>query len=190
MGSLQASTGDGRHHATGARITSYGVCGEGHEKWARRSLDLESGRRDERGGRMLRQRSMRGLCVLGAACAGTLIAPAAALAISQTPLSAGMTNGTVRAFARSGNTLYVGGHFTKMLNANGSGGVAVQNLGAIDLTTGQPISSFHPAVTGNAATVWSLALSGATLFVGGSFTTVAGRAAGNLAGVNTSSGAA
>jgi hypothetical protein len=124
-----------------------------------------------------------------AALGGALLAlPAPAFALSSAPDTTGMTNGKVYAMARSGNTLFIGGTFTKVLGADGRGGFAAANLAAIDMTTGLGISSFHPAVTRSdgAVQVRSLALDGDTLYVGGSFDAIGGQPHLNLGAVSIS----
>ncbi len=82
------------------------------------------------------------------------------------------TNGDIRSMVQLGDTLFIGGTFTRVTQAvpNQTGGksVTVQNLAAIDVEKGSPISSWHPAVNGM---VWTLEVSptGDQLFVGGKF---------------------
>jgi hypothetical protein len=83
---------------------------------------------------------------------------------------------TVRALALSGSTLYAGGDFTSIQGA--SGGPYTRNrLAAIDAATGNP-TAWNPDVD---ATVRALALSGSTIYAGGSFTSIQGASGGPYA---------
>ena len=102
------------------------------------------------------------------------------------------TNGDIRSMVQVGDTLFIGGTFTKVTQAvpNQSGGksVPVQNLAAIDVEKGSPISSWHPAVNGM---VWALEISpsGDQLFVGGKFSQIDGQSRVNLGAVDPVTGA-
>jgi hypothetical protein len=81
-------------------------------------------------------------------------------------------DGVVNALAVSadGTRLYVGGAFSHI------GGVAQKRLAAIDVNTGQAVTTFRPPAPN--AYVRTLALAGTRLYVGGAFTTLgAGTAA-------------
>ncbi|MCU0424161.1 MAG: IPT/TIG domain-containing protein [Candidatus Kapabacteria bacterium] len=82
-------------------------------------------------------------------------------------------NGTVRAIAISGTTIYVGGDFTQATNAPSNGGNTLtrNRLAAIDANTGA-LLSWNPVVDNGG--VYALAINGTDIFVGGSFTTVNG----------------
>jgi hypothetical protein len=102
-----------------------------------------------------------------------------------------MTNGRIYAMARLGNVLYVGGKFTRILDANGAVRYSVANVAAFDLTTGRGIPTWTPSVTGGTAPeVRAMAISadGATVFAGGKFTTVNGEPRKNFVGLGASSG--
>lgn len=84
----------------------------------------------------------------------------------------------------SGSTLYVGGNFTT------AGGAARANLAAIDTVTGLA-TSWNPGISGGYfAYVYSIGLTGSTLYVGGSFTTAGGSSRDNLAAIDTATGLA
>jgi outer membrane protein assembly factor BamB len=123
--------------------------------------------------------------VMGATPAG---APAA---LSNIADDTWMTNGPVRAIARSGNIIWIGGQFTELReNPPGKGGqvISVSNLAAIDATTGAPVPGLAmPPVTGSI--VYALAVADGKLFIGGSFTAVGGASRRNLAAINATSGA-
>ena len=100
------------------------------------------------------------------------------------------TNAPVRAIQSTGGVIYIGGDFTSVRppgTAPGTGEVARNYLVALNSSTGNPIS-FAPSFNG---AVKSLALSpdGATLYVGGDFTTVNGTARNRAAAFNLSTGA-
>lgn len=87
-----------------------------------------------------------------------------------------ITDGTVKATALSGNTLYIAGTFNNVDPGTG-GGVP------IDSTTGVPVSGF-PRVGGNQAAVLAVAADGTGgWYIGGSFLTVGGLPRTNLAHV-------
>jgi len=119
-----------------------------------------------------------------------------AQALTMTPDTTWMTNGTVFATAISGNTLFIGGRFTQVqekYTASKGASFAASGLAAFDVTTGVAINTFSPDVTNSVGTaeVRSLAVSpdGATLYLGGTFDAVDGNARLNFAAVNTASGA-
>ncbi|MEO8638240.1 MAG: peptidoglycan-binding protein [Candidatus Taylorbacteria bacterium] len=95
-------------------------------------------------------------------------------------------NGFVLALALSGDgtKLYAGGIFTTV------GGAPYNNLAAINTADGSAISTFINPDINNF--LWVLALSGdgATLYAGGTFTTVGGAPYNRLAAINTSNGSA
>jgi hypothetical protein len=77
-----------------------------------------------------------------------------------------VTDGTVYAIARTGNTVVVGGSFTTVKNSTGTATYQRRNIFAYDITTGA-VSSFAPALDG---TVLALAAGPAgTIYVGGAF---------------------
>ncbi len=88
-------------------------------------------------------------------------------------------DGTVRAIAVSGNTVYVGGEFTQ------AGGEVRIRLAAINAITGT--ANFWNPNANNS--VYSLAVAGNTVFIGGDFTNVAGASRSRLAAVRSDNGA-
>jgi hypothetical protein len=137
------------------------------------------------------------------AALGFGMAKPASAAFSETADPTWMTNGIVYAIAQSGNTVYIGGKFTSVracpVGTTCTGNVvAVNNLAAFDATTGAAIRTFKPAVTGGSPTadggttkptVYGLAVLAGKLFIGGSFTTVAGQPRLNFAAVDAVTGA-
>jgi uncharacterized delta-60 repeat protein len=99
----------------------------------------------------------------------------------------------VFAISIQGNTLYIGGSFTSV------GGQARTALAALDATTGSP-TAWDPGInvsantgceiTHNTGEVRSLALSGGTIFVAGSFDYVGGQQRSCLAALDLATGAA
>jgi hypothetical protein len=104
--------------------------------------------------------------------------------------------GTVFASALSedGKTLYIGGKFTSVReNPPGVAGrsLAVSNVAAIDVATGEALDSWTPQVTGTSehpAVVRSLAVKDGKVFIGGNFTAVDGEYRQNLAAVDAADG--
>src|SRR5436190_1377034 len=89
----------------------------------------------------------------------------------------------IRALARSGSTLFVGGSFSSI------GGKTRNALAALDGSTGKATS--WDAGANNASgspRVEALTVSGSTLFVGGIFTGIGGESAGNVAALDVSTG--
>jgi hypothetical protein len=96
-------------------------------------------------------------------------------------------NGSFRAFAQIGSTIYAGGSFTSVKNAGASAWTARSYLIAYDQTTGAIKTDFAPQLD-NA--VQALAVSPAgKLIVGGNFATVNGAARKNLVALDPATGA-
>jgi len=94
----------------------------------------------------------------------------------------------VHKFVQLGSVMYAGGSFSSVATAPGvtpSGTFTRNNIVAFNATTGV-ITSFSPNVNG---TVWALATDGASLYVGGSFTSVNGVSRRGLAKLNPATGA-
>jgi hypothetical protein len=113
------------------------------------------------------------------------LAPAASAAptlVSQTPDATASVDGRVQAMVRIGGWLYVGGSFTAVSGKPRAG------LARIDVASGAVDSSWTADVAGS---VIALAASpdGATLYVGGEFSSVAGVGRENLAAVSAATGA-
>ena len=110
------------------------------------------------------------------------VAPAAAQVVDSTLW---VTNGSVHAIARDGNTIYVGGQFTKVRPVNGEWQTR-NYIAALDATTG-------------AATAWdpnanwpvtALAVSGGAVYVGGSFTSIGDSVRHYIAALDATTGTA
>jgi hypothetical protein len=132
--------------------------------------------------------------VAGLVGAAALMAPTSALALSVTPDNTWGTSGKVYALAHTGNTMFVGGTFKKLFSQDGTQKFSkLQNLAAVDMTTGLPIETFTPDVerSDGTPTVRALAVSpdGSTLYVGGRFDSINGVAVNNFAAISTDTGA-
>ena len=93
------------------------------------------------------------------------------------------TDSFVSALAVSGSSLYVGGWFTYYR------GLLARRLAKVDLATGNLDTSFTQSTgVSGGYSVYALAISGSSLYVGGDFTSYRGVAAERLAKVNLTSG--
>jgi hypothetical protein len=138
-------------------------------------------------------RPLIALTAMVVAFALTAASPASATIANGRADSTWMTNGNVFATAQYGNVLFIGGDFTSVRSSppgTPSTIIKLNNLAAINMTTGAAISSFHPSVTENDFTpttkglVRSLAIVGDKLYVGGQFTTVDGASHYNVAAID------
>ena len=89
--------------------------------------------------------------------------------LSTKPVHGWGTNGRVNAIVVVGQTTYVGGSFTALVNGSGAT-VPVANLAAFG-PTGAPVTTFKPRFNG---AVKALTTDGSAVYAGGSFTTVNG----------------
>ncbi len=101
---------------------------------------------------------------------------------SVAPQASWVPNGPVYATAVSGDTVYVGGDFSRLTNVDTGAKVTRGNLVALDRTTGAPRSSWR-ADTDAPVRAITLAADG-TAYVGGDFLTVAGSARSHLAALD------
>jgi hypothetical protein len=127
------------------------------------------------------------VCAFGVAALG---APAPALAVpatapSSTPISTWEAQNRVSALAISNGIVYLGGSFTS-LSSKGAGRKTLtrNHLAAINEATGVP-TSWNPNVNGP---VHSIKVVGKRVYVGGTFTSIGGRAVRNLAAVGRGNG--
>lgn len=106
------------------------------------------------------------------------------------PATTWQTNGKVRAITISGGVMYIGGVFTSVRPTGASAGSASartrQNAAAIDVATGK-LLPWNPHPNGQ---VFSIAISGRTAYVGGSFSKIGGATRANLARVGLGVGTA
>lgn len=100
-----------------------------------------------------------------------------------------MANGapTVAALAVSGTTVLAGGNFESV------NGTPLHTIAALD-ANGSPISGFAPAPTyfncAPCATIAAIAVSGSTVYLGGSFDTIGGASRSNIAAISATTGVA
>ena len=114
-----------------------------------------------------------------------VLAGAAPIVFSTTPVAGWSTNGTVWAVRIVGDTVYAGGDFTTVRPPGGGPAIARSRLAAWDVRTGALRSGFSADANGR---VESLASDGTKLFVGGDFTTIKGVSKSRLAAVDLTSG--
>ncbi len=90
----------------------------------------------------------------------------------------------VRALAASGSNVYVGGDFTTI------GGKSRNYIAAIDITTGLA-TDWNPDASGDYyAHVYTLAVSGSNVYVGGNFDSIGGKSRRNIAAIDITTGLA
>ncbi len=116
----------------------------------------------------------------------TVSAGAAPIAFSPTPVNGWSANGPVWAVLTVGNTVYVGGNFSRVTGPGGSPSANRANLAAFDRTTGAVLPGFTADTNG---VVRELVTDGTRLFVGGTFSTIKGVSRQNVAAVDFTTGA-
>jgi hypothetical protein len=117
---------------------------------------------------------------------GLLAVPAPA-APGFAPDPAWQANDIVRAIRFGPGSIFIGGPFTRMRPsgaAPGVGEVTRNGAAAVSRSTGD-LLSWNPNVQG---TVYAIAISGSTAYLGGSFTSVRGQPRANLAAVDSTTG--
>ncbi len=108
------------------------------------------------------------------------------VSFSSIPIDSWRLNGTGRAVLKVGNTVYVGGSFTRATSPDGSQSENRTNLAAFDATTGALITSFRADAN---YPVRNLQTDGTSLFVSGSFTTIGGQNRQRIAALDPVTGA-
>ncbi|WP_199183380.1 LamG-like jellyroll fold domain-containing protein [Cryobacterium sp. Y82] len=111
--------------------------------------------------------------------------------VSADSLPTAQINGVVWAQLIVGDTVYVGGEFTRSRPAGAAAGVnevVRNNLLAYNLTTGVLVASFNPNVNG-AVRALTVSTDGSRLFAGGAFTSVGGVSRYRVAAFDVQSGA-
>jgi len=88
--------------------------------------------------------------------------------------------GVVEAIAVADHTAYLGGSFTKV------GGQTRNRLAAVDSVTAG-LHTWKPSASGGGNAVYALAVSGSTVYVGGSFTTLGTKPRNNIGALNAAS---
>jgi hypothetical protein len=139
-------------------------------------------------------RWIRRATTLAVVFASMLLTAGPAFALSPQPDTTWKINGKGLSLARLGDTIYVGGRFSRAVSPDGATKRKAESLAAFDMTSGAHISRFAPdvTITGSLAQaeVRALALSpdGSTLYLGGRFDTVNGQPRENLAAVDAGTG--
>lgn len=132
--------------------------------------------------------AFRRVLVATLAAATLLVTATPALAqtvpYSSTPLDGWDTDGVVRAVKVVGDTVWIGGSFTRVRPPSGAA-VARANLAAIDRVTGA-VKPFRADTNGRVAALES---DGTTVWAGGYFTSVRGTARRRLAALDATTGA-
>jgi hypothetical protein len=138
---------------------------------------------------MLGRASRVWLAVAMAAAVGLGTAGVAqAVPIGTHPVPTWQTNGRVNVIEVYGTTVYLGGQFTSLRPAGaaaGTGEVTRNHVAAVSLTTGA-LLPWNPDANGTVRAIHKL---GTTIYLGGSFTQVAGTGRQRLAAVNPATGA-
>ncbi|KQY55586.1 MULTISPECIES: DNRLRE domain-containing protein [unclassified Nocardioides] len=116
---------------------------------------------------------------------GSLSTASADVFVDQRPAASWRVNGVVRATVIVGDTVVVGGSFTTAVSPNGQS-VARRNLAAFSLTTGALRTDWRADAS---ADVRALETDGSSIYVGGSFTTIAGQARQRIAKLGVATGA-
>ena len=108
--------------------------------------------------------------------------------VAVTPSATWGTDGKVYTMTEVGNTIYLAGTFQNLVNPKTGIKQPAANVGAIDATTGKPITTFTAGTNG---LIYSIKASadGSTLYVGGIFTAADGVTRKNLAAFSTATGA-
>lgn len=120
-----------------------------------------------------------------ALCASLVLgwAPRAWAIVPATPQSTATFNDVVRTVVYAGDTIYVGGLFTTATDATGTH--ARNHVAAIDASTGR-LRPWSPDADG---AVWSLAVAGDDVYLGGNFSRVDNRPRRRVAKVSAAGGA-
>lgn len=155
------------------------------------------GRVRDRRNRLLAVATAAGIIVSGIGFVGapayadtTPTAPGEPETVTSVPLPTAQIDGVAWAQAIAGNTVFVGGEFTSARPAGADPGVNTSpraNLMAYTLSTGV-MTSWNPGSNG---TIKSIVASpdGSTIYVGGTFTTIAGVSRSRVAAFNAATGA-
>jgi outer membrane protein assembly factor BamB len=126
-----------------------------------------------------------------AMAAALVVAGSAAAAVPPSSIPVGQswqTNGRVETVVVSGSTAYLGGEFTSVRPSRspaGTGEVVRNHAAAIDLETGA-LLPWDPNANN---TVQTIAVSGSTVYLGGTFGTVGGKTHARVAAVDATTGA-
>jgi hypothetical protein len=102
---------------------------------------------------------------------------------SDDPLRTASFNDVVHVVLHAGDTIYVGGAFTQATDSSGTH--VRRHVAAVDATTGR-VLAWSPDTDG---TVWSMAVVGSAVYLGGAFSAVDGATRQRLAKVSATTGA-
>ncbi len=98
----------------------------------------------------------------------------------------GVGKSALFALAQSAGTLFAGGNFQRVTDAAGTTSYSRTNIMGFSATTGAMSTTFAPDVAGQ---VWAIEPSGASLYIGGTFTTVNGVTRRGVAKIDATTGA-
>jgi hypothetical protein len=130
------------------------------------------------------------MCAVALTAMATALAPQAANAavVKSTTAPTWQTNGRVRSIAIGDGKIFLGGDFTRVRAPGSTGLGTVRNhLAALSATTGA-LLPWNPNANGQVRAL-RVGPSGATIYAGGSFTTVGGKSRLHLAAIATDGGA-
>lgn len=126
---------------------------------------------------------MRCLALVVVACSLAAFAPGVArAALNATPDASWQTDGRVRAVTYAHGVVYLGGSFTHVSPPGGGTSVVRNHAAAFDADTGD-LLRWNPNVDD---AVSAVTVSGSTIYLGGRFTSVRGKARSHVAAVSTS----
>ena len=128
---------------------------------------------------------------VGTAGTAGAVQTAQPVVVSGTPVAwtPNVLNGKVEAIAQVGNTIVIGGTFTQIQAPTSGAPILTRNrIAAFDATTGAISTTFAPSMSSEVAAIIP-AGDGASVYVGGKFTSVGGVAASKVTRLLVSSGA-
>ena len=149
---------------------------------------------------MLIRRSLAGTLAVALVALGVVAIPAPLLVSAVGPtaqlptanpanFTPNVSDGEVDSIWQVGNTVIIGGTFTRIANATQNGGAPFNRsrLAAFDATTGLVDTNFHPTLDGDVTTVIP-STDGTTIYIGGAFNSVNGVTRRSVARLNISDG--
>lgn len=132
--------------------------------------------------------------VLGLVAAGLAANPAQAAppedrVVAEAPTAAtpNVLNGAVRAVEQIGNTVYIGGNFTRLAPPGTTSTILQPYLAAFDASSGQLLGSFEPELDGLVNSIVA-APDGESIYVGGMFNHAGGETSKSVARLDADSG--
>lgn len=134
--------------------------------------------------------------VVGPVVAGLIGTPAGAAppqdtVVAETPAATtpNVLNGAVRTVEQIGDTVYIGGNFTRVAQPGSASAIDQPYLAAFDASTGQLRSSFSPDLDGTVNSIVA-APDGESIYVGGLFNDVDGERSKSVARIDAGTGRA